>query len=703
MGHSVQPSELSWAEILEVWRRKAWLILLVALIGAGLAYGFTLTITPIYEAESVILFDRTNSGRLGNAADIGSMDAMQRTTMVHSQMEVLRSSTIAMSVINRLRLADNPMFKPHQGLRARVIGLIARATSLNHLFSPPARPRDGMPRLVSDYLDHLSVRQDEDTYILRIDMQAADPELAARLANAHAAAYLDWLRDRRAGGISEASGWLQSAVAASHSRLVASEQAVEDFNASGTLVDANGHSAVDESLAQLTVDLAAAQANVVRTRARADEISRLQQANQLEGIMALSNSTTLSNMQASYTQARGQLMSASANLGPNHPELRLLRARSEELGAALRAEVQHLVQGAQNEAAIASTTSASLSSALERAKLEVVHGEGARAQLNRLNGQVETERGIYLSLLSKLRSFDGVDSLVHADASVLSSAAVPTLPSVPRRGLMTMFGFLIAGGLAAGTLAWRTNRQDVIRDTSDAIGLTGIRCLGVMPYLEQNHPAGLLRDLDPHYNFFHEELRSICAALIRGYGRPNASTSILVTSPLPSDGKSRFCLEIGRFSAGSGIRTLIVRTDIQRSKQSNDGLPSSTSSLDSKLPLFAVDWAPPTAFNNERELRRIVEAWKADYEFIIFDTPPLSAMAESIVLAPIVDATLLLARVNRTPRSLLANVAAQIERADGKLAGLVVTFARLDRQSGVVPSDSGYYFERNRSYYRRLN
>ena len=99
---------------------------------------------------------------------------------------------------------------------------------------------------------------------------------------------------------------------ASHARLVASEQALENFNAQGTVLDANGHTAVDESLAQLTGDLAVSQANVVRTRARADEIGRLQKVGQLEGIVSLTNSTTLSDLQASYMQARGQLVSASA-------------------------------------------------------------------------------------------------------------------------------------------------------------------------------------------------------------------------------------------------------------------------------------------------------------------------------------------------------------------------------------------------------
>ena len=695
----VYAPELSWGEILGVWRKKAWLILLLALCGAALAYAFSLSITPVYEAESVILFDRTQSGSLGNAADIGTLDAVERSTLAHSQMEILRSSGIAAAVIDRLHLADNPMFKPHPGLRQRITGLIARLPGLRALSASPAAPQDPAARLMSAYLDHLSVRQDEDTYVLRIDVQATDPKLAAQIANAHAAAYLDWLRDRRAAGINEASGWLQSAVAAAHARMVAAEQAVENLNAHGTLLDANGHTALDQSLAQLTGDLAVAQANAVRARARADEISRLQQAGQIEGIVSMSNSTTLSNLETAYAHAREQTASADDSLGADHPELRQLQARSADLRAALNAQVQHLVQGEESEAAIAGVTVTNLSAALDKAKRQVVQAEGGHAELDSMNGQAETERGIYLSLLGKLRSFDGVDSLVQPEATLLSPASVPEQPSVPRRGLMTMFGFMVCGALAAGVLAWQINRRDVIRHTSDAVSQTGLRCLGVMPCLAQKHHGGLLDELDPQYNFFREELRSICATVIRGYGQH--STSILVTSPLPNDGKSRFCLELGWFAAGSGVRTLIVRTDIQSRPRFNDGTRrSGIVALDSALPLFELEWTPPAAFIGERDLRRIVDGWKSEYQLVIFDTPAFSAMAESVVLSPVADATLLLARIDQTPRSLLAHVAAQIERAGGKLAGLVVTFAQLDHQRGVVPSDAGYYFDRNRSYYR---
>ena len=685
--------ELGWGEILDAWRRRSWLILLAALAGAAIAYAGSYAITPVYEAESVVLFDQAHPSNLGNAADIASTDAMQRAVMVHSQVEILRSPEIVGRVIDRLHLGREPMFNPKRGLLARLKASLTRAKP------PSGDPRAG---LVRAYLGHLSVRQDEDTYVLRIDVRATTAALAARIANAHAAAYLDWLRDQRMGAIDGASRWLRTAVDAAHGRVVASERAVDAFNARGTLLDANGRTVLDQSLAQLTTDLAKAQAAQTQTQARGAEIARLQASGQIGSVAALTDSPELSNLESSSTQADQELAASRIRLGANNPDLREMRARSASLHAALRIQLDRLVRGASSQGAIAQDTVSNLTAAIESVKKRVIQAEDDRDQLQRLEGEAATERKIYLSLLAKLRSFDLVDKLVRPDATLLSAAPVPGAPSVPRRGLMTMFGFILVGGLTAGSIAWRLNRQDAIRHTSDAISFAGVRCLGVMPYIETHPRTGALANAGPEYSFFRQELRSLCMTLIREYGKPGAALSLLVTSPLPGDGKSTFSDELGRFAADSGVRTLIVRTDVKSAARRSGPLTPKPVHPGSDLPLFAADWPLPTAFIDQRELRQALDGWKREFGMVVFDTPPLSAMAESIALAPIVDATLMLARVDRTPRALLSTIAPLIERAGGNLAGLIVTFAQLDRQRGLVPSDAGYYFHRNRDYYRLL-
>ena len=688
-------SDLGWGEIFEVWRRRSWLIVLAALAGAVIAYACSYTITPVYEAESVLLFDRAHPSNLGNAADTPTADAMQRAVMVHSQVEILRSPEIVGRVIDRLHLAREPMFNPRPGLLARLKSMLPWA----HAGKPGGDARAG---LVRAYLNHLSVRQDEDTYVLRIDVRETAPALAANIANAHAAAYLDWLRDQRTRAIDAASGWLRAAVSSAHARVVDSERRVEAFNARGTLLDANGRTVLDQSLAQLTTDLAKAQAAQTQTQARGAEIARLQASGQIGNVAALTDSPVLNDLEAASAQADQQLAATRTSLGANNPALREMQARSATLHTALRTQLNRLVRGATSQGAIAQDTVSNLTAAIASVKQRVIRAEDDRDQLQRLEGEAATERKLYLSLLAKLRSFDLVDKLVRPDATLLSAASEPAAPSVPRRGLMTMFGFILAGGLSAGIIAWRLNRRDAIRHTSDAISFAGVRCLGVMPYLDPHQRTRALGRANPHYSFFRQELRSLCMTLVKEYGKPGGALSLLVASPLPGDGKSTFCDELGRFAAANGVRTLIVRTDVKLATKRGDPPMPMPVHPDREMPLFAADWSLPAAFVDQRDLRRTIEGWRQEFGLVLFDTPPLSAMAESITLAPLVDATLLLARVDRTPRSLLSTIAPLIERAGGNLAGLIVTFVQLDRQRGVVPSDAGYYFHRNRDYYRVL-
>ncbi len=707
MDHSSSTGELSWGEIFSVWRKWSWLILLVALAGAAAAVAGSFAITPVYEAETVLLFDRVHPTSLGNAADVPTTDAMQRAVLVHSQIEILRSPELANTVIDELHLANAPMFNPKPGLLGTLIGRL-RALLPTPRASAPATAGDARSRLVQAYLSHLSVRQDEDTYVLRLDVRATSGTLAAQIANAHAAAYLAWLGNQHTQAIDGAAQWLGSAVAAARARVVTSERAIEAFNARGTLLDANGRTVLDQSLAQLTTDLAKAQATQTQTQARADEIARLQSAGQIGAIVAMSDSPVLSGLETASSEVDQQVAANGGSLGARNPLARDSRARSGSLRAALNMQVRHIAEGARSQAAIARDTVSSLTDAIGQVKKQVIAAEDDRDQLQRLEGVAATERKIYLTLLGKLSSFDLVDRLVRPDATVLSQALAPSAPSVPRRGLMTMFGFILSGGLAAGIVAWRRNRQDAIRNTSEATSFAGVRCLGVMPYIERHSGTGLLGSGNPHYSFFREELRTLCMTLLRDYSKPGASLSVLVTSPLPGDGKSTFCDELGRFAAVNGVRTLIVRTDVNPGTRRGDprfGDPGAALPVhpSHNLPLFAAEWSLPTAFLDQREMRRALDGWKSEYGLVIFDTPPLSAMAESIALTPIVDATLLLARVERTPRSLLANIAPLIERAGGNLAGLIVTFAHLDSQRGVVPSDPGYYFHKNRGYYNVLS
>ncbi len=700
-------AHMSWSKVLRVWLRYSWLILLVALLGAAVAYALSLAMEPVYETEAVLLLDRPYAGRLDNAADPTQLDAQQRAALVHSQIEILRGTDIVAGVINQLRLADEPMFNPTPGLRDRVLAIVggffpgvARLHEADGAISETLRQR----QLISSYLKNLTIREDPDTYILHVGFRAPQAELAARVANAHVAAYIRWSRAQRSVAIDGTAMWLRTAVKDAHARVLAAESAVRDFNKHGVLINVDGRTALDQSLTQLTSDVATAQASLVKSEARSAEIRRLQGIGQIAGIVSISGSKLLDELQASYAQSLAEAIGSESAYGPDHPASRRARVHNGEIKAAIDREIAHFVQGETAQANIARASVTDLTAALDRTKQMVVAAQHDRMTLTRLEAEAGSERATYLSLLQKLRSYDGVDLLAAADVTLLSPAPAPDLPRSPRPALFSAFGFLVLGAMAACASVWLPNRRNVVRDTSDAASITGARCICVMPKLKLLGARGNVDRTQAGYSFFREELRALCATLVRGYaGQKQKSVSVLVTSCLPGEGKSTFCLEFGRFAAESGVRTLIVRADLCAAGHHTASGTETVILLESRLPLYGLEWEAPATVLGGDDLLRSLNAWQREFGLIIFDTPPVSAMAESVILAPLADATIVLARVDQTPRSLLTSVTEQIGKAGGRLAGLVITFAGLDTQRGIMPSDVGYYFNRNRNYHRRLS
>ncbi|SNB75467.1 Uncharacterized protein involved in exopolysaccharide biosynthesis [Arboricoccus pini] len=691
------PLEISWADVLRVWRRWIVVIGLIALGGGAAAVYLASRIEPTYDTQSVILFDRPDAGKIKGAAETAPIDASTRAWLVRSQVEILRSSNLVREVVDELHLTDEPMFQP-KGPGLVGTGVAYAKTFLSQ-WLPSLKPQPvenlaDADSVTREYLNRLTVQQDPDTYILRVGFRAPDAALAAKIANAHTQAYFAWLQQQGAGAIGGTSDWLKQAVDSAHDRLITAENNVEAYRSKNALVDVGGRTALEQQLAQMSADLAAAQAAMVSKQARANEILRLQQAGQVEGIVSMSGSRTLEELESQLGQVSANVASLESVRGSAYPDVRTARASRDKLQSAVRSEIGKIIEGETSEAKIAAANVQQLTVALNELKSKTLGAENQRAELSRLEGEAETERSVYLSLLQQMRGYDRAGELIKADATLLSPALIPDMPSSPRTGLFGIFGFCISGGLSALALVWRENRREVVRHTGDMTTYSGVRCIGIMPKFSRRRQGSWDRS-HAKYLFFREELRSICAHLLRSPSRGlRKNMTVLVTSALPGEGKSTFSYELGRFAAENGVRVLLVSTDL---KSKNALMGTFPASLEPSLSFDGVVWpAPATTWETDR--RQLLASWQQEYGLIVIDTPPLSAMAASAILAPMADDTLVLGRVDQTPRLLLNSVVRQIEASGGRVAGTVLTFAQLDQKKGLLPSDFGYYFQRNREY-----
>ena len=139
------------------------------------------------------------------------------TGAIDSQVEVLKSEKIALSVISTMNLTHDPEFMGSRGtLIGQAFGLLRVAVRLQRLVHHPAeigrrrRRRAWSGRRSSQLKANLDVRRVARTYVLAVDYTSPDRDKAAAIANAFAEAYLTDQLDAKFDATRRAAGWLQT-------------------------------------------------------------------------------------------------------------------------------------------------------------------------------------------------------------------------------------------------------------------------------------------------------------------------------------------------------------------------------------------------------------------------------------------------------------------------------------------------------------
>ena len=186
--------------------------------------------------------------------------------------------------------------------------------------------------------------------------------------------------------------------------------------------------------------------------------------------------------------------------------------------------------------------------------------------------------------------------------------------------------------------------------------------------------------------------------------------TLVVASSVPNEGKSTISVELARALAVGGKTVLVVEGDLRRRtlagmlgvhpKSGLYGVLSGQVALDEvalrvgggKSALWFLDAEPhipnPVDIFSSRRFHRFMESLRHLYDYVIFDTPPLSAFIDAAVLASMADGTLLVVREGLAKREEVAAAYDQLRKAEANVIGAVVNC------SGVSRSD--YY--RYRSY-----
>lgn len=199
------------------------------------------------------------------------------------------------------------------------------------------------------------------------------------------------------------------------------------------------------------------------------------------------------------------------------------------------------------------------------------------------------------------------------------------------------------------------------------------------------------------------------AANIRFASVDKPVRSIVVTSSVPNEGKSFVAVELARALAEGGRSVLLVECDMRRrtlaatmgvhARHGIYAVLAGQVTLDdavvsaSARGLWFLDCEPhipsPVDILSSRRFSNFVSQATESFDYVIFDTPPLSAFVDASVISTVVDGTLLVVRENFVKREELVAAYEQLQKANAHVIGAVMNFCDTEK--------SEYYY----SYYAK--
>lgn len=460
--NDARDGELDLGAVRRALVRKKWWVLGPALAVAALTFVGVNLITPKFKSEARVLIEGRESVFLRPVAEQGTMERDRTVDQeaVTSQVQLALSRDLARQVIKQLKLGELPEFDP----TLRGVSLMRYSLGFLGLAKDPLSmtPEE---RVLEAYYERLTVFPVDKSRVISIEFQSADPELAARVANAVADTYLSFQQTARQDQTRAAGRWLSGEIDVLRKRVAEAEAKVEEFRSKTNLfIGTNNTSLSNQTLGESNRDLAAARSQKAELESKAKFIRDLLKRGATVESADVVNSELIRRLNEQRVTLRAQLAEQSSTLLDNHPRIKELKAQINDLDRQIRDEAQRLARSLENDARIAGARVESLSSGLDQLKRQAASTNEQDVELRALEREAKSQRDLLESYLAKYRETTARDSLAAAptDTRIISRAVVSNTPYFPKKlpivliaTLATLFiaaGFITTGELLAGNV-----------------------------------------------------------------------------------------------------------------------------------------------------------------------------------------------------------------------------------------------------------
>ncbi|MFN3933039.1 MAG: GumC family protein [Parvibaculum sp.] len=714
-------------------RKRLVLILGVTFGLTALVMAAVLQQTPLYTATAQVLLDRQKMQVTDMATVMSGLPSDSAT--VDSEVEILRSRSLAERVIGRLDLLEDPEFnsKLHEPSAWRWLSPRVWLSEIQDLVSSnaesagdAARQRAELDAVIDRVLANLEIAREGATYVINIGFTSENPAKAARIANAFAETYILDQLEAKFDATRQANEWLSRRLAELRQQVQDADRAVEIFRSEQGLESSRGVTVSEQQLSELNAQLILARTALAEARAKYDRARQIRASGgSIESMADVVQSGTISSLRQKQAELARELANLSSRYGPRHPEVVNAEAQRRDIDIQIGAEISRIIGSLQNNVSVAETRVASLQQSLREIRGETGEDSQAMIQLRELEREAAANRAVYESFLNRFKETSQQQDLQVPDSRVISPATAPLSPSYPRKMLALAVALVLSAMLGVGLaflLEHLDNGLGTGRDVEEALGLPHLVSIPLVP--AEKGPGG--KPLKPHdylvqkpLSAFSESLRSLRSALQLS-NVDNPPKVILFTSALPNEGKTTTSVSFARAAAASGLKVVLVDCDLRHpSVHKTFGLATPAAGLvellaerldseavmieDEKTSLrilpIATGTANPPDLMASSQMHLLIDRLRKDYDLVVLDSAPVLPVSDSRVLSRLADETVFVVRWSDTPKDAAQSAVRELRLYQSNIAGAILVAVDAAKQAKYGYGDGGYYYGKYSRYY----
>jgi succinoglycan biosynthesis transport protein ExoP len=686
----------------------------------------TFSTTPLYMATTKILIEKSEPN---NLATMNFYYVPYDPDFYETQYQLIKSTPVAEKVVDMLSLdksygtyfdRDKGGFKP-----LAVLADWVKETS-SAVFggkggdkTQSAGDNNGneghMSRhemLAREISESLIITPLKNTKLVEVGYMSTNPELAALVVNSIAKAYMENILEMKMSFSKYTMQWLEEKAEEERTKLERSEQALQAYMKEKDIVTLENRIAMlPERLSEVATKVAEAETKRKEKETLYEQVKNVaRNPGKAETIPVIASDPTIQALRVQILKAEQNILDMSRKYGKKHPamitatgDLKILRDKKEQ-------EIRRVVESIRNEYELAKANEENLRKMVSETKAATLNLNEKFIQYGVLKRESETNKQLFDAIIKRIKEQGITQDIRTIDVSVVEKAEVPKSPAKPKKLLNILLGLIV--GLMGGVgLAFFVEYLDnTVKFPEDAESKLGSPVLGIVNLLNAKGKSIEEIVLKEPQSVFAEGYKVIrTSILLSSSDKP--LKNILVTSISPGEGKTATAVNLALTVAQSEHSVLLVDGDLRRPRvhkifglDNSKGLstylagasdihivPAASRSGIQVMPSGPVP-PNPSELLSSRRMQKLLSILADKFDIVIWDSPPLMTVTDSLVLSKILDGTIIVAKAGKTTFENVRKGMKSLSDIESHFLGIIINALEVKK--------SDYYYNRYyQSYY----